>query len=112
MSQIIYTITKESASVPWMIAQAPYAEACCTEYEMLNIITPYREAVAALPGLVSKNIVEVNDTVLEITYIFDTEENRISGVNYLNTEQSGRKELMAAKRLAANIQYTQTSVVS
>ena len=112
MSQVVYTITKERASDPWVVTPAPYAEACCTEQEMLSIITPYREAVAALTGLTNKTVNEISDTVLEVTYVFDTDENRDNGVVYMTQETTGRKDLMTSKRLAANVNYTMTSVLS
>jgi len=112
MSQVVYTITKENPSNPWILSQAPYAEACCTAEEMSSIVLPFREAVAALPGLTSKTVVEVSDTVLELTYVFDTDVNRDNCITYLREEQSGRRELMAAKRLAANLNFTMSGVTN
>lgn len=105
MAQIKHTITRSNASIGWIISQAPYAEACCTEEEMNSIILPYRNNTNNLTGITDSNVMEVSDTVLTITYDFDTVTNRDTALAFFQGETS-RKALMNTKRLDASVTYT------
>ena len=83
MAQLICTMTKPEANTPWIIAQAPYAEAVCTEDEMNNVIIPSRNYNLTLAGYQSASNVESNSTTLVITYAFDTTDNANTALQYI-----------------------------
>jgi hypothetical protein len=112
MAQIKQTITRSDSTGPWIFSQAPYAEAVCTEEEMNEIILPYRAATGALIGLTGSTLSEVSDTVMDLTYDFDTDTNRDRALEYFRRETSRKKDLFTAKRLEANVTYTVVTTLS
>jgi hypothetical protein len=105
MSFFKYIVTKTNPSEPWIIAQAPYAEACCTEEEMSSIIVPFRANVSALPGYTTTDVTEIDSTTISVSYNFDSDSNRDNAIIFLH-EISPHKALMVSKREVANIIYT------
>ena len=101
--KLILTVTKPYDTSPWILAAEEY-HSLYTQEELDNIVKPYLEFIRTYTGLISRDVIVLNDVCIRYETVFSTREHLD---NYNNSLQSNAFQTLRNSKLAAlNLSYT------